>query len=211
MSKNLLLLPRKFTRVVQFFVVFAGLYALAIGTFFIQQLRKITSVIGFSPQIESVIYIGFGSTAFLDCGIAAAMCLILYKSNGGTRKTESVVETLIQYFISTGLLTSFAAIMCIALYVVQPTSLLFLGMEFSMTRLYANSLLAMFNARRQLRAKMEESIEPTIPPNVIFGQPESMSPKPLFSGSAETKYSEYAFPTRGRKDKDPRATRNYTV
>ncbi|KAF8814496.1 hypothetical protein BYT27DRAFT_7249992 [Phlegmacium glaucopus] len=260
LSQNLLLLPRRFTLVVQSFVVLAAVYALglslpslAILNFlnnrrshrsycnifltgivsapylrFLGQIeiqttivrRKITTVFGYSPEIEYVIYIGFGSTALLDCTIAAAMCVILYKSNGGTRRTESVVETLIQYFIATGLLTSFAAIMCIALYVVQPTSLLYLSMEFSMTRLYANSILAMFNARRQLRERMEESLELKLPSNVLFGEPQSMSQNMLlmhsdpFSASAETKYSEYACSTRGRKGKDHHEvlpTRNYTV
>jgi hypothetical protein len=87
---------------------------------------------------------------------------------------------------------------------------------------YANSILAMygcpnyayasthrhtgflprFNARRQLREKMEESVELKLPTNVLFGEPESMTQNLLmdsnpFSASAETKYSEYAFSTRG--------------
>jgi len=219
LSKNLLLLPRRFTRVVQFFVGFAAVFALAIAIFFLQELGKITNVIGFSPEIEYVVYIGFGSTAVLDCAIAAAMCLILYRSNGGTRRTETVVETLIQYFVGTGLMTSFAAIMCISLFVIQPATLLYLGMEFSMTRLYANSILAMFNARKQLREKLEESVELKLPTNILFGEPESMSQNILlmhsnpFSASAETKYSEYAYSTRGRKDKDLHGVhiRNYTL
>jgi hypothetical protein len=203
LSKNLLLLSQKLILVVQFFVGFAAIYALAIGIFIVQELSKITTIIGFSPEIESVVYIGFGSTAFLDCSIAAAMCLILYRSNGGTRRTESVVETLIQYFIGTGLLTSFSAIVCIILYVVQPSTLLYLGMEFSVTRLYANSILAMFNARRQLRDKLAEPLELELPSNILFKEPESITQNLLmhsnpFSASADTKYSEGRFSTEGR-------------
>jgi len=202
LSKNLRLLPPKVIRVVQFFVVFAAVYALAIAIFILQELRKVTTIIGFSPEIEFVVYIGFGSTAFLDCSIAAAMCLILYRSNGGTRRTESVVETLIQYFIGTGLLTSFSAIVCIILYVAQPSTLLYLGMEFSVTRLYANSILAMFNARRQLREKLEEPLELKVPSSIVFKGPESITQSLLthsnpFFASAETKYSEGGFSTEG--------------
>jgi len=218
LSKNLHLLPRRFTRVVQFFVVFAAVFALATAIFFLQELGKISTIIGFSPEIEYVVYIGFASTAFLDCTIAAAMCLILHRSNGGaTRRTESVVETLIQYFVATGLMTSFAAIMCISLYVAQPATLLYFGLEFSMTRLYANSILAMFNARKQLRQRLEESVELKLPTNILFGEPEPqnillMRSNP-FSSSAETKYSECAYSTRGRKDKDTHGMhiRNYTL
>jgi len=179
---------------------------------------QITVFVGFSPAIEFVVYIGFGSTAFVDCTIAAAMCLILHRSNGGTRRTESVVETLIQYFIGTGLMTSFSAILCIALYVAEPSSLLYFGIEFSMTRLYANSILAMFNARKQLRERLEEPLELKLPSNILFGQLESqnMRSNPFStSASGETKYSENAFSTRGRKDKDPHGvhvqSRNYTL
>lgn len=218
LSKNLILLPRRFTRAVQFFVGFSAIYALSIAIFLLQELRKITVIVGFSPEIEFVVYVGFGSTAFVDCTIAAAMCLILHRSNGGTRRTESVVETLIQYFIGTGLLTSFSAILCIALYVAQPSTLLYFGMEFSMTRLYANSMLAMFNARKQLREKLEEPLELKLPTNILFGEPADSQNVHLVrsnpfspSGSAETKYSEYAFSARGRKDKDPHGIRNYTL
>jgi len=219
LSKNLLLLPRRFTRIVQLFVGFSAVYALAIGIFILQELRKITVIVGFSLEIEFVVYVGFGSTAFVDCTIAAAMCLILHRSNGGTRRTESVVETLIQYFIGTGLLTSFSAILCIALYVAQPSTLLYFGLEFSMTRLYANSILAMFNARKQLRERLEEPLELKLPTNVLFGEPpesQNIRSNPFStSASGETKYSEYAFSARGRKDKDPHGqgmySRNYTL
>jgi hypothetical protein len=219
LSKNLHLLPRRFTRVAQFFVGFSALYALAIAIFLLQELRKITFLVGYSSDIEFVIYVGFGSTAFVDCTIAAAMCLILHRSNGGTGRTESVVETLIQYFIGTGLLTSFSAILCIALYVAQPGTLLYFGMEFSMTRLYTNSILAMFNARKQLRERLEEPLELKLPSNMMFEHPESqnMRSNPFsVSESADTKYSEYAFsPRAGRKDKDKDLhgiqSRNYTL
>jgi len=200
---------------VQSFVGFSAVYALAIAIYLLQELGKLTFIVGFSPDIEYIVYIGFGSTAFVDCTIAAAMCLILHRSNNGTRRTESVVETIIQYFIGTGLLTSFSAILCIALYVAEPSTLLYFGMEFSMTRLYANSILAMFNARKQLREKLEEPLE--LPTNILFGQPESqnmlMRSNPFSaSESGETKYSEYAFSSRGRKDKDKEPqSRNYTL
>ena len=63
--------------------------------------------------------------------------------------------------------------------------------------------LPRFNARKQLRERLEEPLELKLPTNVLFGQPESQNM--LFlrsnpfstSASAETKYSEYAFSARG--------------
>jgi hypothetical protein len=67
----------------------------------------------------------------------------------------------------------------------------------------ATESLSRFNARKQLREKLEEPLELKLPTNVLFGQPESQNtllmrsnPFPT-SASAETKYSEYAFSTRG--------------
>lgn len=58
-----------------------------------------------------------------------------------------------------------------------------------------------FNARKQLREKLEEPLE--LPTNMLFDQPESqnmllMRSNPFStSESGETKYSEYAFSSRG--------------
>ena len=129
-------------------------------------------------------------------------------------------------------------------YVADPSTLLYFGMEFSMTRRQhtlfyhsflsdwlvtmqstrtqyllckvfpvsayinaytyrRNGILLRFNARKQLREKLEEPLELKLPTNVLFGQPESqnmllMRSNPFStSASAETKYSEYAFSTRG--------------
>ncbi|KAF8154278.1 hypothetical protein B0H34DRAFT_83797 [Crassisporium funariophilum] len=199
-----MLLARRFSHVVQSFVIFIALFAIAVAAIFLYELQKITRIVGFTLNFEYIVYLGFGATALIDCAIAAAMCMILHKSSGGTRRSETVLETLIQYFIGTGLLTSFAAIMVIILYVASPNTLLYLGMEFSVTRLYANSILAMFNARQHLRDRMNQSIAITLPTNVLFGEPEPMQNASLlsnpFSPGVETKYSECECSMRGRKD-----------
>ncbi|KAF4612444.1 hypothetical protein D9613_003975 [Agrocybe pediades] len=104
------------------------------------------------------------------------MCLILHAMGSGTEsRSESVLETIIQYFIGSGLLTSLAAIMCIVLYVAQPNTLIYLGLELSVTRLYANSVLAMSNARKGLHQRLNETVELKFPSNMFFGEPDPMS------------------------------------
>ena len=64
----------------------------------------------------------------------------------------------------------------------------------------ATDSLPRFNARKQLREKLEEPLELKLPTNILFGDPESqnMLSNPFStSASAETKYSEFAYPTRG--------------
>lgn len=55
--------------------------------------------------LQYIIYLGFGATAIVDCAIAAAMCLILHEMSAGTERSENVLESIIQYFIGSGLLT----------------------------------------------------------------------------------------------------------
>jgi hypothetical protein len=211
-----LLLARRFAHAVQFFVIFIALFALAVAVIFLSQLQRMNAILSFTAGFEYIVYLGFGATAIVDCSIAAAICLLLHKSSAGTLRSETVLESLIQYFIGSGLTTSFAAILIIILYVARPNTLLYLGMELSVTRLYANSVLAMFNARHQLRERLDESIELKLPSNVFFGEPEPMSqrislisPNP-FSPGQETKYSEYDSSIRGRKEGSTNS-RGYTV
>ncbi|KAF9529878.1 hypothetical protein CPB83DRAFT_893112 [Crepidotus variabilis] len=204
-ASNTVLLRRRFRRATQAFVIFVAIYAIAVAAIFLSQSEeddssspRVEVIFGFTGGFEYVLYLGFGSTALIDCAIAAAMCIVLYKSSAGLStgiaRSESVVESLIQYFVGTGLLTSFAAILVIIFYVAQPHTLLYLGMEFSVTRLYANAILAMFNSRQALNKRMNQSIELKLPgsSDVFFAEPDSFSQRRLLLGNSpisDTKYS----------------------
>ena len=153
---------------------------------------------------------------------------------------------LVPFFLSIDVIV-FMNLSPIIQYVAQPSTLLYFGMEFSMTRrqytlfyhsflsdwlvsmqstrtqylpctvfpvsAYINAYtyrrnadsLSRFNARKQLREKLEEPLELKLPTNILFGEPESQNmlltrSNPFStSASAETKYSEYAFSTRGAR------------
>jgi len=62
------------------------------------------------------------------------------------------------YVINTGVLTSFCSLTALALYAKYPDNLIFLAVEFPMTKLYVNAFLAMFNARRHLQAAMDKTM-----------------------------------------------------
>ena len=53
------------------------------------------------------ILLAFSVTIFIDLGIAGFMSFLLYKSQTGIKRTDSTLFTLIQYVISTGLLTRY--------------------------------------------------------------------------------------------------------
>jgi len=57
-----------------------------------------------------------------------------------------------QYTIATGLLTSLFAFACLIVYFARAHTFTFIGMHFSLGRLYTNALLVTLNLRRNLRA-----------------------------------------------------------
>jgi len=176
-SSNSILLSKRYRIAAQIFVITVGIFAIAVAAIFLGYLPRIDVVYGFSPGFEYIIYLAFGTVAVVDCSIAAAMCVILYKCSSwivvGISRSESVLESLIQYFVGTGLLTSFSAIMVIILYVARTHTLLYLVIEFSVTRLYANSILAMFNARHTLAERMNQTIDVRMPHGLLSKEPES--------------------------------------
>ncbi|KAH9476843.1 hypothetical protein JR316_0010759 [Psilocybe cubensis] len=155
-----------------------------------QTIQQISS---FSSGFEYVVYLGFGATAFIDCAIAAAMCLILHKSSAGVG--ERIDHKLRRDFMhKSGKYHIHILHLDKRTFVAQPDTLLYLGMEFSVTRLYANSVLAMFNARRRNNERMNKTIELKFPSAVLFGEPGTMSHTESlisdpFSPGQETKYS----------------------
>jgi len=165
-------------------VILAGLIvililAFGVGIMFIikmDELRQGLSMAGF----RWAIFFGFSVTIAIDITIAATLSFLLYRSQTGIKRTDNILFTLIQYIVGTGVLTSAASITYIVLYVVKPDSLLYLAQEFSITRLYTNSFLAMMNARYGLRGQMSEPVDLEINmTNAIqFQSPSSSMDKP---------------------------------
>jgi len=77
------------------------------------------------------------------------------------------------FFVGTGLLTAVASVLTMILYVRHPTTVFYLASVFPMPRLYANSILAMFNAKSRLKKNMEGSQELRISSFIFFGDLEN--------------------------------------
>ncbi|KAF7970439.1 hypothetical protein HWV62_23919 [Athelia sp. TMB] len=132
--------------------------AFAIGILFIYEIGTISSAISVA-SFRWAIILAFSVTIFIDVCIATIMSTLLYRSRPGIQRTDSMLFTLIQYVIGTGALTSAASIVYVVLYIVKPNTFLYLAQEFSITRLYVVSFLAMMNARDALRERLNVPIE----------------------------------------------------
>ncbi|KAF8970832.1 hypothetical protein BDZ97DRAFT_1788921 [Flammula alnicola] len=162
-------LDRVVSKVIQFLSVLVFLYATGVAIAFLTYLEQVKSFYSFSVSFQNMIFIGFGSTVLIDCTIAATMSFLLFKtSSGNSKKSRSVIRFLVMFFIGTGLLTAIAAIATIAVYVSRPSTVLYLGIEFSVPRLYANSILVMFNSKERLRKKMQATTELQLSSKLLF-------------------------------------------
>ncbi|KAI0322429.1 hypothetical protein OF83DRAFT_805420 [Amylostereum chailletii] len=120
--------------------------------------------------------LGLGSGVIADILIAASMCWSLYHSRTGVKRsvhrlgvvpviegselkktpvdrTDSIIHTLMQYSINSGVLTSVVATSMIFAFAFMPTAFIWLGIYFILGKCYVNSFLAILNSRGSLRKR----------------------------------------------------------
>ncbi|KAJ7759153.1 hypothetical protein B0H16DRAFT_1534558 [Mycena metata] len=85
--------------------------------------------------------------AAIDITIAVVMFLLLRTRKTGIKSTEQILNRIVTYTISTGLLTSVIDIVILAAFIGSPDTLVYLCFYDFVPNLYANSLLAMLNSR----------------------------------------------------------------
>ncbi|CAK5270799.1 unnamed protein product [Mycena citricolor] len=90
------------------------------------------------------------STAFADLFITTFLVNFLWKHQTGFHtRTDSVADKIISFTVQTGLLTSFAAIADVTLFLIVPHTTLMFIWDFSLSKMYSICLLAALNARHE--------------------------------------------------------------
>ncbi|RPD56866.1 hypothetical protein L226DRAFT_211362 [Lentinus tigrinus ALCF2SS1-7] len=87
---------------------------------------------------------GVGLAALADTIITAALTYSLHKSRTGFESTDNLIDTLIVYTINTGLLTDVFNIACFIFAIVMPDNLIYAGIVIVASKLYANTLMAVY-------------------------------------------------------------------
>ncbi|KAF8232772.1 hypothetical protein L208DRAFT_1396836 [Tricholoma matsutake] len=75
----------------------------------------------------------------------------------GSNLMIQAIDLLIRYTLETGALTCIATTVSLICWLSMPKNLVFLGLHFIIAKLYANSLLAALNTRRELRGLRSKS------------------------------------------------------
>ncbi|KAI0045136.1 hypothetical protein FA95DRAFT_166694 [Auriscalpium vulgare] len=90
-------------------------------------------------------------TVAADLAIACALCCLFHKSRTGVKTSDTIINRLIIFTVTTGLLTSLDAIGSLAAVAASPNTLIYMPFCFALCRLYVNSLLATLHARTRFR------------------------------------------------------------
>ncbi|KDR71921.1 hypothetical protein GALMADRAFT_143678 [Galerina marginata CBS 339.88] len=164
-------LKRELVRLLRSISVLTFFFTVGVGVAFLAYLEQTGNIFNFSMAFEHVIYISVGSAAAVDCVISAIMSFVLFNaaSRTGGKRSGNVVNDLVLFFVGTGMLNAISKILIIALYASNPSSVLYLAVQFSIPSLYANSILALFNAKSRLKEKMDASVELRVSSALFFG------------------------------------------
>ncbi|KAI0353719.1 hypothetical protein OH77DRAFT_1426983 [Trametes cingulata] len=92
----------------------------------------------------------FGGAMVSDSLTTTALIVILRKSRTGFRGTDDIVDRLVLYTVNTGLLTGVANTVAMICAVTMRDNMIYAAFATLATKLYANSLLAVLNARHSL-------------------------------------------------------------
>jgi len=117
-------------------------------------------------ELESVAWLmnaALATPTAIDFVIAAAMCYYLRKSKGSLTRLNSRISIVMQYSLSSGLLTSACSLFAMFSYLLLPNTFAFLAVEFLATQLYVVSFIAMLNSRERthLGSFEDDAIEPS--------------------------------------------------
>ncbi|KAH9884531.1 hypothetical protein C8Q73DRAFT_818634 [Cubamyces lactineus] len=159
----------------------AGGFALAAG---IEAFRETSTVADFQ-RLNWLVAASYGLASVTDLTLAGTLVFVLHKSRTGSKRTDTILDTLIKYTINTGVLTSlFAFIFAIIL----PGNLIYAGISIVGTKLYANSVLAVasvdhrLNSRRDLGNRFDDDFASASRPT----PPHDPGMSPAMSGTRQT-------------------------
>jgi hypothetical protein len=143
------LLGGHFNRWVSLVVCCAVVVGYGIGIVTIVETYQISTFVGLRDKAW-VIYASFGSATLVDFIITGGMCVYLQQSRSpaGFSSLDTTLYTLMQYIISSGLATSACSTAALIAFSVKPNTMIFVAIQFLLTKLYVNSFLALLNSRQ---------------------------------------------------------------
>ncbi|KAI0775138.1 hypothetical protein BD413DRAFT_294423 [Trametes elegans] len=101
-------------------------------------------------HVTWLISVGFGVAVVADGILTTALIVALRRNRTGIRRTDSVVDVLVLYAVTTGLLTTVFNTLAFLFALIQPNNLIYVGINIVASKMYATSLFAALNTRQAL-------------------------------------------------------------
>ncbi|EMD32505.1 hypothetical protein CERSUDRAFT_87815 [Gelatoporia subvermispora B] len=134
---------------------FVRLVAALVST---SKMIELRSYMAFFHRVGWVFTLGLSLSSAVDIFITVTLMYLLQRSRTGfSTFTDRLVDCVTLYTVETGMITSIAAAVSLICWLVMPDNLIFLALHFSISKLYANALLATLNARKALRERSSPS------------------------------------------------------
>ncbi|KAI0319648.1 hypothetical protein OF83DRAFT_759682 [Amylostereum chailletii] len=125
------------------------------------EMATLQSYSGFVRDVGWVFTLGLALSSALDILIALVMCYYLRNSRTGFENMDHVIDLIMIYSFNGGALTCIATVVTLVCWLTMPYNLVFLGIHFAISKLYANSLLITLNTRHSLRGQSQPPIDDT--------------------------------------------------
>ncbi|KAI0824037.1 hypothetical protein BC628DRAFT_1420465 [Trametes gibbosa] len=119
------------------------------------ELIRLGSFHDFGQHFRWVFTLGLVLSSVVDVLITGGLCYYLRRSRTGSGRFDHILDSVTLYTIENGLLTSVTTVVSLIFWLVRPHVLIYLGLHFAISKLYANSFLASMNARKILRAQSQ--------------------------------------------------------
>ncbi|KAF8313888.1 hypothetical protein DL93DRAFT_2097604 [Clavulina sp. PMI_390] len=133
---------------------------------------------------KSLVLAWLAAEAISDTAIALSLVLLLRRQKKGFDKTDTMINSLMIYSISTGTVTSFVAIVTCVIFAIWEFHFLVLALAPSLGALYTVTLLANLHSRTKIRARYFASVTPIPMTTVATGGSNSAASKRAHTLSA---------------------------
>ncbi|KAI0788123.1 hypothetical protein C8Q74DRAFT_658190 [Fomes fomentarius] len=98
-------------------------------------------------SVTWLISAGFASIVFTDGILTSSLIIALRRSRTGYKSTDSLIDLIVLYAITTGLLTAIVNLVSFFLALILPDNLIYVGVNVVAGKLYVTSLFAALNSR----------------------------------------------------------------
>lgn len=109
----------------------------------------------FRANFRWLFTLGLALSCLVDILISVFLTYALQSNRRASTSLDHVINSVILYTLETGSLTGAATVISMIFWLVMPYNLIFMGMHFVISKLYANSLLATLNSRRLIQQEHE--------------------------------------------------------